>query len=93
MGLSTSTIITLGTILLVICVLSVCKRAFSTIMGVVGICILVIFIIQSTSDVVLIDFGNLFEVIADWAMRLFHWAEDTFWPSITDVAREIEQLA
>ena len=90
MELSTNTIITLGTILLVVCILGVARQAVSTIMMTLGICIIVVVIIQSTSDVVLIDFTNLVEVIIHWVLRLFQWAKEIFWPALTDVARDIE---
>jgi len=90
MALSSNTIITLGTILLVVCILGVAKRAISTAMMMLAICLLVVVIIQATSDVVLIDFSNLMDVIIHWALRLFQWAQDIFWPNLTDVAREIE---
>lgn len=91
MGLSSSTIVTLGTILLLICILNICRRAVSTIMGIVAICVVAIFIVQSTSDVSLIDFTNLGEVAVDWALRLFKWAQDTFWPAVTEAVREISR--
>jgi len=90
MELSTNTIITLGTIMLVICILSIAKRTLSTIMMFVAAGILIVIVIQSTSDVVLIDFGNLVETVSHWTLRLFEWAQETFWPALTDVAREIE---
>lgn len=91
MALHTSTIITIGTILLVVCILSVARKAISTIMMALGICIIAVAVIQATSDVVLIDFSNLADVAIHWALRLFQWARDTFWPTLTDVARDIEQ--
>lgn len=89
-ALSTSTIITLGTILLVVCILGVARKTVSSVMSALGICLLVVFIIQATSEVVLIDFSQLADFVIYWALRLFRWAQDTFWPSLTDAAREIE---
>ncbi len=91
MALSTNTVVTLGTILLIICVLSICKQAISTIMGVVALCVVAVFVVQTTSDVNLIDFANLYEMSVNGALWLFQWAQDTFWPSLTEAARDIEQ--
>jgi hypothetical protein len=60
-------------------------------MGIVALCFVAIFILQATSDVELVDFKNLCEVGFDWALRLFRWAQDSFWPSLTEAARDIEQ--
>lgn len=91
MALSTSSIITLGSIFLVVCVFGIAKKAISAAMLTVAACLVAVYVIQSTSDVVLIDFSNLGDFCIHWALRLFQWTQDTFWPKLTEVAREIEK--
>ena len=90
MEMSTGAMATIGAIFLAFCILGAANRMISRIMGLVGICLLGIIMLQAKTDIVLIDFSQLANSMIQLGLKISQWAEESLWPSLTELARWIE---
>lgn len=88
--MSTGTIATLGLVFLVFLIFSAANRTISRVIGLVGICILVVIFLQARSGVNLVDFSDIGDSLTDLGFKIAAWAEDKLWPSINELASWIE---
>ena len=76
MGLSTSAIITIGAVFLFFSVLSTANRTISSIMMVVGICLIGAILLQVKTGIRLIDIEKLSHAVIQQSLSLGKWVDD-----------------
>jgi uncharacterized membrane protein len=89
--LSTSTIITLGTVFFMIMVLMLMRKALVTIMTAAVVAVLVIIAVQATTGRVLVNLGELGDFAVYYLLKLFDWVQQIFLPMLKDAAADIGQ--
>ncbi len=88
-ALSTSTIITIGAVFLFIMILTVARRALSTILWGLLIAVVIVFLLQMITGYQLVDLMELLNWLLYKIMQFFYWVQDVFWPKLADAATDM----
>lgn len=88
--MSNGALATIGIVFLAFFILGAANKVISRIMGLVGLLLLIVVAIQLKTGTVLIDFSQLGNSIVHLGLRISQWAEESLWPSLTELARWIE---
>lgn len=88
-ALSTSTIITVGAFFLVIVALMLMRKALATILTALALAIVIVVVIQAATGQVLVNLSELGQFAMYYCLQLFYWVRDTFWPSLSNVVKDV----
>ena len=89
--MSDASLTTLGVIFLVCLFFCTINKTLSKLMGGVGFFLIILIIFQSKTGTTIIDFSHIAEWLLRFGRRVAEWTESNLLPSLSELARVIEE--